>query len=202
MTNAPKQPSEPALATCTTREAARILGVSLRAVQLWTERGLLDAWKTPGGHRRILTESVERFLALRRSRSEAGSGSTRRYRVLIVESDPAARQRYETELGYAQSDMDISYASDGYLGLICFGEQKPDLIIADLLAQGLDGPRIVQALRLAAGDRPLAIVVVTTQAGSAVANALPQDIPVLTKPLDFDRIRTLIDAARGNLHKR
>ena len=44
---------------CSTREAADRLGVSLRTVQLWSEAGLLRAWKTPGGHRRILTASVD-----------------------------------------------------------------------------------------------------------------------------------------------
>ncbi len=50
---------------CSTREAAERLGVSLRTVQLWTEAGLLRAWKTPGGHRRILTSSVDRLLQRR-----------------------------------------------------------------------------------------------------------------------------------------
>ena len=48
--------------TCSTRDAARLLGVSVRTAQLWVEDGRLRAWKTPGGHRRILVESVERLL--------------------------------------------------------------------------------------------------------------------------------------------
>ncbi|MFM7066754.1 MAG: excisionase family DNA-binding protein, partial [Gammaproteobacteria bacterium] len=32
-----------------TREAADLLGVSLRTVQLWVESGTLRAWKTAGG---------------------------------------------------------------------------------------------------------------------------------------------------------
>lgn len=38
---------------CTTREAAGLLGVSVGTVQLWVESGLLQAWKTSGGHRRV-----------------------------------------------------------------------------------------------------------------------------------------------------
>ena len=42
----------------TTREAALLLGVSLRSVQNYVERGDLRAGRTPGGHRRIRTSDV------------------------------------------------------------------------------------------------------------------------------------------------
>ena len=47
---------------CTSAEAAQLLGVALRTVQLWTEAGLLQGWKTAGGHRRISRESVQRLV--------------------------------------------------------------------------------------------------------------------------------------------
>ena len=37
----------------TSRQAASQLGLSLRTIQLWVENGVLSAWKTAGGHRRI-----------------------------------------------------------------------------------------------------------------------------------------------------
>ncbi|BBD79361.1 GAF domain-containing protein [Aerosticca soli] len=42
----------------TTREAARLLGVSIGTVQKWVETGALAAWKTPGGHRRLRRGAV------------------------------------------------------------------------------------------------------------------------------------------------
>ena len=45
-----------------TAEAAKLLGVSHRTIQLWVEAGTLQAWKTAGGHRRIASGSVERLL--------------------------------------------------------------------------------------------------------------------------------------------
>jgi excisionase family DNA binding protein len=39
---------------CTTLEVARMLGMAVRSVQMMVDRGLLEGWKTPGGHRRII----------------------------------------------------------------------------------------------------------------------------------------------------
>ena len=54
-------------ADCSTRDVARVLGMAVRSVQLMVDRGELDAWKTPGGHRRIAKASVERWLAQRQA---------------------------------------------------------------------------------------------------------------------------------------
>jgi excisionase family DNA binding protein len=48
-----------------TRETAKILQVSLGTIQKMVETGELIAWKTRGGHRRILDLSIERQLAKR-----------------------------------------------------------------------------------------------------------------------------------------
>ena len=52
-------------ADCTTREVAQALGMAVRSVQLMVDRGELQAWKTPGGHRRIARASVLQWLQSR-----------------------------------------------------------------------------------------------------------------------------------------
>ena len=46
----------------TTLEVAKMLGMAVRSVQLMVDRNELEAWKTPGGHRRIFRASVERWM--------------------------------------------------------------------------------------------------------------------------------------------
>ena len=46
----------------TTREAARLLGIAVSTAQQWIENGLLPAWKTPGGHRRVRLSAVSTLL--------------------------------------------------------------------------------------------------------------------------------------------
>lgn len=62
--NRPQEFEESGFPCCTTAEAARHLGVSIRTVQLWVDSGALEAWKTVGGHRRIPLESLERLRKL------------------------------------------------------------------------------------------------------------------------------------------
>lgn len=50
-----------------TREAAVKLGLSLGTVQKMVEIGALSAWKTSGGHRRVLASSLEDYIRSRQS---------------------------------------------------------------------------------------------------------------------------------------
>ena len=55
----------------TTREAARLLGIAVSTAQQWIEQGVLPAWKTPGGHRRVLLSDLSTLL-----RARAGQGAS------------------------------------------------------------------------------------------------------------------------------
>lgn len=46
----------------TTREAARMLGIAVSTAQQWIENGVIPAWKTPGGHRRVRLSDVSALL--------------------------------------------------------------------------------------------------------------------------------------------
>lgn len=60
---------------CSTRDVAQVLGMAVRSVQLMVDRGELEAWKTPGGHRRISKASVERWLAQRQGQGQPAAAS-------------------------------------------------------------------------------------------------------------------------------
>jgi excisionase family DNA binding protein len=58
----PSSPDDPGDPILTTREAAKLLGIAVSTAQLWIENGLLPAWKTPGGHRRVRWSDVSALL--------------------------------------------------------------------------------------------------------------------------------------------
>jgi len=175
---------------CSTREAADRLGVSLRTVQLWSEAGLLRAWKTPGGHRRILTASVDELLQRR-----AGSTSRRapggNYEVLIVEDEADFRHLFELHLRSWGLPIHLQCVPSGFDALLSIGASRPDLLITDLRMPGIDGFEMLRALRASGAISELEIIVVTALTDHTIAErgGLPPGVTVHFKPLRFGELR-------------
>ena len=199
---------------CTTREAAALLGVSLSTAQLWAESGLLEAWKTGGGHRRISRQSIERLLAnpagrdvpaevvpTRRATDVAQGSATppAPFNILVVEDDPTLRRLYELKLRDWPIQPEIRTAGDGYEALICMGNTKPDLLIADLQMPGMDGFRMLHTISNAPELAGMAIVVVSGLDAEEVVlgGGVPDGIPVLPKPVPFDQLLAIAEQVAG-----
>ncbi len=176
---------------CSTREAADRLGVSLRTVQLWSEAGLLRAWKTPGGHRRILTTSIDELLQ-RRTAVTARRPSGGTYQVLIVEDEPDFRQLFELHLRSWEMPIHLQSVPSGFDALLQIGASKPDLLVTDLRMPGIDGFEMLRALRTSGAISELEIIVVTALTEHTIAErgGLPPGVTVLYKPLRFAELKT------------
>ena len=178
---------------CSTRQAADLLGVSHRTVQLWVESGALQAWKTAGGHRRIALASIERHLERRR---QAVRGPALRQRLLLVDDDPAILALYDAAIGGWGLPLDVVRAGNGFEALLRIGEMRPDLLVGDLSMPGVDGLRMIRALRASEAYGRMQIVVVSgIDPATLRAMGLPDDIPVLPKPVAFDALRTAVAGA-------
>ena len=73
-----------------TLEVAHQLGMAVRSVQLMVDRGELEAWKTPGGHRRISRLSVELWMAQRRTGPAGPAPGNATPVVALAHTAPAA----------------------------------------------------------------------------------------------------------------
>ncbi len=179
---------------CSTREAADRLGVSLRTVQLWSEAGLLRAWKTPGGHRRILTASIDELLKRRTvvGTRRAPGGN---FQVLVVEDEPDFRQLFELHLRSWGLPIHLASVPSGFDALLQIGASQPDLLITDLRMPGIDGFEMLRALKASGAIGELEIIVVTALTEHTIAErgGLPAGVTVLYKPLHFAELRKRLD---------
>ena len=184
------------IAFCTTREAAELLGVSLRTTQMWVESGLLEAWKTDGGHRRIMRSSVEKLLS---RENTAGLPSpvapSQRLKILVVEDDNALLKLYKLRISGWDFPVDLSMAANGYEGLMRIGRESPDLLILDLRMPGMDGFQMLQALAVSPLREGMEIVVVTGLSAEEIADrgGLPRGVTLLPKPVPFTQLRELAE---------
>ena len=181
---------------CTTRDAAGVLGVSLRTIQVWVESGALQAWKTPGGHRRITVRSLEKMAEERRSALGADPeavGDAGVYQVLVVDDDPNMLRLYELEIAGWDMPVSLITASNGMDGLIKIGKYRPNLLITDLTMPEIDGFGMIRQLRINADCSHMPVIVVSgLDETSMKAGGLPPDIRVFRKPVPFDALFTAV----------
>ena len=171
-----------------TLEVARVLGLAVRSVQLMVDRGELEAWKTPGGHRRISRQSVERWRdGDRQSTPSKGVPSqvvAQHPKVLLIEDSMhfqnliglLVRQKFPT--------VELRSASDGIAGLAMAGQFQPDVLMVDILLPGIDGAALITSLRSHPQFGQMQIIVVTSldkEQLEPYAFAL-EDVPVVHKP--------------------
>jgi excisionase family DNA binding protein len=173
-----------------TREAAVLLSISLRTAQLWVESGVLLAWKTSGGHRRILRKSVDALLAERArqsglSPSQASSKGV--FKVVLVEDDQDLLRLIELSLSDLSQNIEVRSAKDGFEGLVLIGQFLPDLVIADLNMPGMDGFRMINSL-IGSEFAPAQIIVSTALSPADIEHrgGLPEAIEILQKPYSLE----------------
>ncbi|MBI1891461.1 MAG: response regulator [Burkholderiales bacterium] len=174
---------------CSTRDAASILGVSLRTAQMWVEQGQLEAWKTPGGHRRIKLRSVE---ALAQKRA----GESGPFRVLVVEDDEDLLDLYLAQIEQWGFPVQVDSALNGLEGLIKIGENLPNILITDLNMPEIDGIQMIRTLNGKYGSDKFHIVVVTALSEQEVSarGGLPAGVSLMRKPLSFDQLKGYLQA--------
>jgi excisionase family DNA binding protein len=179
---------------CSTREAADRLGVSLRTVQLWSEAGLLRAWKTPGGHRRILNVSIDELLQ-RRTVAGVRRAPGGNFQVLVVEDEPDFRQLFELHLRSWGLPIHLTSVPSGFDALLQIGASRPDLLITDLRMPGIDGFEMLRALKASGALGELDVIVVTALTEHTIAErgGLPPGVTVLYKPLRFAELRQRLE---------
>lgn len=182
---------------CSTREASEMLGVTQRTVQLWTESGVLNAWKSPGGHRKITRVSINKILQDRATAIQIDDVSpNQEFCILYVEDDEAQKTLFSNFIARSKHKTSLQLAANGFEGLIALGTSKPDLLITDLKMPGMDGFEMINHLQKNEAFGHLKIIVFTSMSEQEITEhgGLPANIQVITKPVQLNQIGFLIDS--------
>ena len=141
----------------TTLEVAQRLGLAVRSVQLMVDRGELEAWKTPGGHRRISRASVDRWLTSHSGRPQATSalgepprssgGSARPRRVLLIEDSKHFQNLVALLVRQQFPDVELHVADDPAGVVLGGGRIHQEILVVRLLLPGIAAATLITSLR-------------------------------------------------------
>ncbi len=123
-----------------------LLQINPSSVVKWVNEGLLPAYRTPGGHRRIRRADLVSFL---RGNGmfippELGGGVTR---VLMVDDDVRLLSAFARAMRAHADRIELEVVQSGIEALVKVGAAKPDVLIIDIHMPEVDGFEVCRRLK-------------------------------------------------------
>ena len=175
---------------------AKKLHVDPGSVANWIDQGLLNAHRTPGGHRRVAQEDLISFLREHKMPVPEDMAPANP-RVLIVDDEPAIAQLVSRAIQAAYPDFDVQTASDGFSAGTVVATLRPNVVILDLRMPGMDGFEVCKLIKSHDNTKHAEVIAMTafpspenekriTECGARVC---------LPKPLDMDKLLAEVSVA-------
>ncbi|MBA5607742.1 response regulator [Duganella sp. FT3S] len=179
-----------------TTEVARLLGVSQPTVQRWVDQGLLMAWKTPGGHRRIDAQSAHEFRA-QRNQDKPVAPSTSPPTILLVEDDAIDREVASAVIAATWPHARLYQAANGIEALLMIGQFKPDIVLSDIVMPHMNGLEVLRQLSQMENSKPRLLVAITSLKPARIAEmgGLPPKVLLIPKPIEPDMAQVALVSA-------
>jgi len=183
----------------TSVDVARLINVHVTSVANWIRQGILQSYRTPGGHNRITRSALLKFLNEQKIPiPEALAGD--RFRVLVVDDDAKVARLIADALTDESDTYEVTTVGNGIEALLAIGKELPDLIVLDLFMPELDGFEVCKRIKENPERSHLRILGISGETDSGVGErilACGADA-FLQKPLDMaeflSKIRELASA--------
>jgi len=175
---------------------AKMLNVDPGSVANWIDQGLLDAHRTPGGHRRVAGEDLVRFLRKHKMPipDELQTAPTR---VLVVDDEPAITQLIARAIASAHPEYEAIQAHDGFRAGTVLATLRPDVVILDLRMPGMDGYDVCRLIKSQEATKHAEVIAMTAYPSPEGEQRILECGAriCLSKPLDMEQVLAEIAAA-------
>jgi excisionase family DNA binding protein len=139
----------------TTYDAARICNANIASIKNWIAKGLLRAFRTPGGHYRIKRRDLELFV--QKYNMPYPFGEKVKKVIYLLDGDKKLAQGIkEAVVGHA-----FSVFRDPLEAVLNIGMERPDVLILDVNSKAFDGVRVLELLNSYPDTRNIQMVVCT-----------------------------------------
>ncbi len=130
----------------TTYDVSRMLQVDASTVAKWIDKGLLVAFRTPGGHRRVRATDLRSFCIVHQMPIPEELGS-QKVRLLAVDDEKPALTALKRALQPFSDRIELSTTNSGVDALLMVFDEKPHGVIIDLGMPDVDGLEMLRKLR-------------------------------------------------------
>jgi len=145
--------------TFTTFDIAKILDVYPSTVAKWIDKGELNAFTTPGGHRRVRKSDLVSFL--KKHNIPVPDIFLDKKRVLVVDDERGILQLFEKFFKKKFKNIELLKAEDAFSAGIILKEKKPELVFLDIRLPGVGGYVVLERIKKNPDLKNTKIVVIT-----------------------------------------
>lgn len=144
----------------TTHKASKYCNVYPSTVINWINEGLLEAFTTPGGHRRIKKSDLLKLMKKNNMPIPDELVEGEKNKVLVVDDDPKILKMIETIL-LSEDNIEVFTAKDGFEAGSMVYSKNPDLILLDFRMPNMDGFEVCRRLKSDDKTKDIPIIAVT-----------------------------------------
>jgi DNA-binding NtrC family response regulator len=117
--------------------------------------------------------------------------------ILVVDDETAVREVLQLRL--SDWGYDVELAADGAAARAEVERTQPDFVISDVVLPDASGLELLDLLRGPAPGRPVILITAFGSIDAAVEAMKRGALDFLTKPIDYDKLRSLLAAAERQL---
>ncbi len=173
----------------TTHDISRLLQVDPSTVSKWIDRGILLAFRTPGGHRRVRSGDLRTFLIAHQMPvpDELGSGAIK---LIVVDDEKPVLEALKRAFKPFASQVELVTTTSGVEAVLLVTEQRPHGLLIDLNMPDLDGLELCRRVR---SRKQLEGVRIITMTGRHTPEAVDASIKAgaiacLAKPVEVAQV--------------
>ncbi|MHB8420062.1 MAG: response regulator [Myxococcales bacterium] len=182
----------------TSHQVGDILQVNPSSVVKWINDGILPAFRTPGGHRRVEATELVRFANHHGMPVPPELVSIAHTRVLIVDDEPRFLSAAKRALEPFAASFAVRTSPSGIDALMMIGASKPDILLLDLRMPDLDGLQFLEQLPSIENAKDIRIVAMSGEMNEALAERCRAlgAVECLEKPVKVAEMVELLQSMR------
>jgi CheY-like chemotaxis protein len=179
----------------TSYEVGDILQVNPSSINKWVRDGLIQAFRTPGGHHRIRAGDLVSFLQNHKMPVPRRLVNAAKKRLLVVDDDAKQLAAIARALKGQGHRIELRTVDNGIDALVQVGAFAPNVVVLDVFMPGLDGVEVCKHLKKMSETTDVKVVITSGQLTAKIEEEARAAgaARCLNKPLELEQLLEVLE---------